>query len=172
MLRHLILAAALALSSATPVGAQDSGRSTRDVAQAAVTILQAVELLEVVQKSIVLTDQRCDSLGTGWVNFKPLGGRFVLAAGTGTDLREDTRTFGLYDQSGAYEHVLTIEEMPSHQHGYRDRHTANHPLWGDKDNDRQDDPKDHRRVTDPTGGGQPHNNMPPYLVLNFCHKQR
>lgn len=70
---------------------------------------------------------------------------------------------------GEASHVLTIEEMPSHTHIYK-RHA-----FSSSDSDPETGENiygvnnktlnAHEGTTGSTGGGQPHNNMPPYLAV-------
>ena len=116
--------------------------------------------------AIVLTGQDCAVLGPDWRRYEGMGGRFPLAAGQTIDTREETIPFTLGQNGGAYKHQLTVEEMPKHRHSYRVYHEHSRRCSGDcgarvpQSND----------STGEAGGDQPHNNMPPYLVMNFCHK--
>lgn len=124
---------------------------------------------------ILLTAKGCEeAFGDGWVAYAAIGGRFPLAAGKGTDNRDETRTFDLRPEQregGTYRHVLTEDQMPSHHHEYVTT-TGQHD--GRKVIDYGDDQRENHtyrtETTQPTGRDRPHNNMPPYLVLNFCHK--
>lgn len=119
---------------------------------------------------ILMTDRECETLGSGWRPYAKTGGRFPLAAGHSRDARGETITFELGAKGGEYRHQLSEQEMPEHAHRYRDRYNRGvRADYGD------DEPTEHHnnwwRTTESMGGNQPHNNMPPYLVLNFCHYQ-
>ena len=126
-------------------------------------------LAAIVDQSILLTDRNCTELGEGWTNYEAIGGRFPLATGQGTDTRDDTRQFELGEVSGEYFHRLTIDEMPEHTHPYKDRYISYHNR-ADHGDDRAVNWTDMDRTTDSSGRDHAHNNMPPYLALNFCHK--
>lgn len=102
--------------------------------------------------------------GGKWQRIK---GRFLLAA-------DDTYPAG--STGGEVEHTLTVEEMPKHRHssdsyqnGYPDLNamadTGNFSTWinnGQSDNNSPNSGQDGHIRTSYVGGGQPHNNMPPY----------
>ena len=121
----------------------------------------------VLANVIVLTDQDCAVLGPDWGRYEAINGRFPLAAGETEDINGERRTFALEQEGGEYSHRLTIPEMPSHTHPYRridsavNAKAANHRSEVVQANGQ----------TGTTGGDQPHNNIPPYLVVNFCHKE-
>jgi len=69
------------------------------------------------------------------------------------------------DTGGADEHQLTISEMPSHTH------TGYNKLFGTGDTEGSSGRVgDFNRTSSSTGGDQPHNNMPPFLALNYIIK--
>lgn len=86
-----------------------------------------------------------------------LRGKFVLGAGG---------SYNPGDTGGAATHTLTVDEIPSHTHS----------ISGSSDDDSGDTPKgtsptpSNTMTTAATGGGQAHNNMPPYHALAFIMK--
>lgn len=97
--------------------------------------------------------------GGTWEQLKD---RFLLAAG-------DTYSAGL--TGGEATHTLTVEEMPVHSHALSDLgidwNTGDYAYvaqW------KEDSTKRRAIRTTNTGGGESHNNMPPYLVV-YCWKR-
>ena len=93
----------------------------------------------------------------------PLGDRDQGQSDAGRVSNYDTERG---DTGGADEHQLSIAEMPSHSHSgvfigllAREDDTEG-PVT------RMSSPTN----TDPTGGDEPHNNMPPFLALNYIIK--
>lgn len=123
----------------------------------------------VLADAIVLTDQDCAVLGPDWRRYEGMSGRFPLGAGEARDDRGEGRTFTIGNRGGAYLHQLTVPEMPTHRHTYRITRIDHNKA--DNGSDRQI-PHTHlpEEGTTESGGNQPHNNMPPYHVMNFCHK--
>ena len=95
--------------------------------------------------------------GGTWTQIKDV---FVLAAG-------DTYTAGT--TGGEATHTLTVEEMPSHEHTIQQYNESgpDGPSWGTYENVNK---TYHDGTTRATGGGQAHNNMPPYVVA-YCWKR-
>ena len=107
--------------------------------------------------------------GTSWVAYSQ--GRVLVGVGTGTDNRSVSETFNMGGTGGEYSHVLEEPEMPVHDHGYSyqyfsDNNHPDKPLWG-KTYDCPDWKKREQKndKTDTAGGSQPHENMPPYIVV-------
>ena len=86
-------------------------------------------------------------------------GRFLLAAGGG---------YNAGSTGGEAEHTLTAAEAPNHSHsfGYHSGSTNSGKYiasqiglgtYGSRDG--------YAQTENNTGGGQPHNNMPPYLAV-------
>ena len=94
--------------------------------------------------------------GGEWEQIKD---RFLLACG-------DTYENG--DIDGEATHTLTVNEMPSHYHS----RTTSPQLWAERDSSQgqiisptSGQAKNVTKNTNNTGGGQAHNNMPPYLAV-------
>jgi len=117
--------------------------------------------------AILMTDRDCDVFGTAWRPYQPIGGRFFVASGQGRDDRGEVRDFPPGDEGGEYRHPLTEPEMPKHAHSYVDHHSGS--VRADYGDDEPGERKTTGRETGPAGESEPHNNMPPYLALNFCH---
>jgi len=99
-------------------------------------------------------------LGFGtWVAFG--GGRVPVGQDTG-----DTAFDTLEETGGAKTHTLSISEMPAHTHtidllGNGENESNNTPSASDNNDPNM------TATTDSTGGGQPHNNLQPYIVVKM-----
>ena len=109
--------------------------------------------------------------GSRWEPYQLGAGRFLLGADR---TRKDLT---LYKTGGHKTHTLTVPEMPTHNHNNRGelllvKVTGDGTATGSdtKNADREFSLAEGYRMIE-MGGGQPHNNMPPYLVLNFCKKK-
>lgn len=91
-------------------------------------------------------------IGGTWVRLKD---RFLLGAG-------DTYSNGA--TGGEATHTLTIDEMPSHSHNVVERWSQANGGWASFRTGTSS-VLTNGPITDATGGGQAHNNMPPYLVV-------
>lgn len=89
--------------------------------------------------------------------------RFLLAAGS---------AYNAGDTGGEVQHTLTTDEMPAHAHtvaiygsapGWNNS-SASYSNWGGQRNNSP-------ITSDSVGGGEAHNNMPPYLVV-YVWKRR
>lgn len=84
--------------------------------------------------------------------------KFLLAAG-------DIFTAG--STGGEVAHTLTIDEMPSHNHALYGSLTAKTEQISNSGNNwaQTTTAWESNNYIKATGGGQPHNNMPPYLTI-------
>ena len=98
--------------------------------------------------------------GTTWEQLKDT---FLLSSGN---------TYSIGQTGGEEKHKLTIDEMPSHKHnavstdGTPKDGIALFPFQMIVANTNIVD----RNVILPTGGDQPHNNMPPYTVRSYWER--
>lgn len=116
-----------------------------------------------------------------------LRGRFILGGGAGTGLTNRV----LNATGGAETHTLTIAQMPSHPHDIinilnqglncEGNNCGNCPTGGvcgvlnaksgnSRDCSKCARPNEIPTMTGNNGGGQPHNNMPPFYVLIYIMK--
>jgi microcystin-dependent protein len=93
-----------------------------------------------------------------------LRGRAPIGAGQGDGLTD--RVIGVVD--GEEAHQLTTNEMPSHSHGID--YLANSAGAGGGNQVRIEYTEPEPLQTRLTGGDQPHNNMQPFLVVNYIIK--
>jgi microcystin-dependent protein len=109
-----------------------------------------------------------------------LRGRVPVGTGQGPGLP----SVSLGEVSGEPTHTLIITEMPAHNHaaqaaGHSDPGTSSSPgggVWAtstSRDNMYINTPPNSPMAANTVtvgiaGGSQPHNNMQPYLVLNYC----
>jgi len=112
--------------------------------------------------------------GTAWQLVSE--GRYLAGVGTGSDKNGDQATINEGSSSdlvGEYEHLLTIEEMPSHSHDQNNRIESSRQLVDGsleitvqrgRSDDIDDGSSSRSTKTTSTGGSDPHhNNMPPYF---------
>ena len=113
----------------------------------------------------------------GWEEYTPMRG--VMPIGCDPEYRkdendaEDYRLNTLKQKGGKRSHKLSVEEMPSHRH-----ETVNDASGSDRDSkgygsaftmDTDEITHNRRNLMriEPSGGDRPHNNMPPYRVVQF-----
>ena len=99
----------------------------------------------------------------GWTAFNAAAGRVLLGSGTlGID------QYAVGNTGGEARHRLTIPEIPSHTHTYQigtgeQSRATSLPATAQNGGGRTG-------TTNATGGSQPHENRPPYLVVKYCRK--
>lgn len=100
-------------------------------------------------------------------------GRFLIGAGANAANTTDywgsyadgAENFPAGEMGGEVTHTLTVDEMPSHTHSER-LEWSNTKAWGLTGTGQGANAVvDQGSSTEATGGGKPHNNLPPYLVV-------
>lgn len=100
-------------------------------------------------------------------------GKFILAAGRYIDKNGTDRTYSVNDKDfGEYFHTLSIEEMPEHAHAIQKQvsNNAGNEIYVGSGGEKLYYSNDDSDMTLYAGGGQSHNNMPPYEVA-YCWKR-
>ena len=121
---------------------------------------------------IALWGKPASEIPAGWREYVNLRGRMPI--GLDPDYvkkSEDSQDYGLNQilkQGGERSHKLTIEEMPAHTHSIGGLPTQiNDTDRGIGHNSQFSIDDISTRPSASTGGDQPHNNMPPYRVVQF-----
>ena len=137
------------------------------------------QLLSIAQNTALFSLLGTTYGGNGTTTFAlpDLRGRVPMHQGQGSGLTN--RTMG--EMSGSESHTLISNEMPQHSHAVNvssaaanNRSPANNYLAMESQNRTSTYTSNAPNATLNTssvaiaGGGQPHNNMQPYLVINFC----
>lgn len=115
--------------------------------------------------------------------WQKIEGKFLLGSSGDYPLTVEEEGVEKRNMGGEEEHTLTVEEMPSHNHTQNQhRHKqANKYSAGTEGSSNGYTYSSNRTITDaytdyqapyinPTGGGEAHNNMPPYLVVNVWER--
>ena len=147
------------IKTQTPIPASllkwvEDAEDTRSVADVINAITQATVDAFYPVGSIYMTTATGNPAALFGGTWERIEGRFLLAAGGGYQ----PGTTG-----GEEKHTLTVNEMPRHVHGIgygANVASGNAQNPGSYGSTRTDS------ITSETGGNQPHNNMPPYLVVN------
>ena len=99
--------------------------------------------------------------------------RFLLAAGS---------EFSISSMGGEKEHTLTVDEMPSHNHTQAGHSHSMGDLWSTGSGSDEAYTMSRKRKTkirntstrqpeiSTVGGGDPHNNMPPYIAVGIWRR--
>ena len=99
--------------------------------------------------------------GSTTFNLPDLQGRTIIGSGSGSGLTSRT----LADNGGAEEHTLTVDEMPAHTHSTAADSSIDRAGGGGTCAE-----YNASAVTGSTGGDGAHNNMQPFLVMNYMIK--
>jgi microcystin-dependent protein len=149
-----------------------------------------LSVLSVPSGTILMTENDCGSIGTGWMDYAAADGRFPVGDGSSTDANGKVMQFefGQSDEVGEYEHALTESEIPSHSHlllGGTEgtivpTGESTLAIWG-----RESDYEYNYRLeainavgalptlgrSSVVGQNDPHNNLPPFFVVRYCIKR-
>ena len=119
--------------------------------------------LDTVDKVIELYDGEWEPFGAGQV---------LVGAGTipSTKEGEENRVFTAGNTGGEYEHTLTVDEMPAHTHSEHGRSGYTYDGGDYFNNTSGVRGYSWGNTTGSAGGGKPHNNMQPYVVVYMCHR--
>jgi microcystin-dependent protein len=130
------------------------------------------QLLDIAQNTALFSLLGTTYGGDGRTNFglPNLKGRAPMHAGNGPGLT--SRRLG--DKSGSETVTLSDAQMPAHNHAFQADEedidgtgpVGNYLATGNQNYDGSANTT-MADVLPPVGGGQPHNNLQPYLVLNF-----
>lgn len=115
----------------------------------------------------------------GWERYVEASGRSIIGTGLGDGLTNRQ----LLEQGGEENHTLTISEMPAHRHRMAMNETRftgqaqNNFLGGSStveyglgEDGNGHSHGEYPNIVGTTGGGIPHNNMPPFIALTYCKK--
>ncbi|MEO0820616.1 MAG: hypothetical protein AAF074_09355 [Pseudomonadota bacterium] len=116
---------------------------------------------------IVASVRPCPDIGREWRSYDNAGGRFLIGVGASTDTRKETKAFKFEETNGAYQHLLTVKEMPKHDH---DGIFGGDGGKAGMNNEYAYHSSGYRKIRS-EGGGEPHNNMPPYVAVYFCKRE-
>ena len=106
--------------------------------------------------------------GDGFTTFNLPDLRGRVGVGKSSDTEFDT----LGETGGEKTHTLTVEEMPEHNHKFNRTADAHNLVYQNGDTPFNDGTGESASAgtTTNTGGGQPHNNLQPYIVTNYIIK--
>ena len=160
---------------------QDLGKNKTDNTETK-KLLERIEKLEKQKQAVpiglvAIWGKPENEIPEGWEEYVPMRG--VMPIGHDPEYRrdendaEDYRLNALKHRSGKRSHKLTEAEMPSHSHKYKYSTTSQ-----DVNNEGAEENggragwmlnlnKMSETYSSSVGGSQPHNNMPPYRVVQF-----
>lgn len=130
----------------------------------------------IILSGAVVAFDHTDGCPEGWDEFKDGAGRFIVGVGRHKENDDEGKPIKELDyraKEGKRQHKLTVQEMPKHDHtlvwgqgrGRPGQVTGSNIVPGPLNI------IDLRQNTGEQGGGQPHNIMPPYIVLHLCKKK-
>ena len=119
----------------------------------------------VVAFDLPISGDRPEGCPKGWSAMRDLDGRVILGAGLARNQK-----YGYRDIGGEEEVTLSLPQMPKHQHLLPVAQNEPNEEWAFRADGEGNWTGVHHRISDFSGGDEPHNNMPPYIALYFCKK--
>lgn len=135
--------------------AAESAAAAEEAAQSVPSVLNILKAVYPVGAFYISATATSPRTVFGFGTWTQIKDRFILAAGD---------TYPAASSGGEASHTLTINEMPTHNHQVKmcdDVGPYDSPVRGGGTNEGW--ATTNRTIAD-TGGGEPHNNMPPYLA--------
>lgn len=138
-------------------------------------LIKRIEILEKQKQAIpvgliAIWGKPANQIPEGWREYTDLRGRMPVGLDPyyhkTNDDAQDYQLNSLLKQGGERSHKLTEAEMPSHSHKLYYRETQDDAGNG-SDGSELSTGTSHSTDVTKTGGDQPHNNMPPYHVVQF-----
>ena len=138
-------------------------------------LIKRIEILEKQKQAIpvgliAIWGKPANQIPEGWREYTDLRGRMPVGLDPyyhkTDDDAQDYQLNSLLMQGGKRSHKLTEAEMPSHSHKLYYRETQDDAGNG-SDGREFSTGTSHSTDVTKTGGDQPHNNMPPYHVVQF-----
>lgn len=133
----------------------------------------------------VVAFDRDDGCPPGWSEYRDADGRFIVGTGRHSvhdRYGDEVAEFESGEVGGERTHRLSVDEMPSHEHDVWVRDSPN-PMGVAKWNAgngynlnflSDDGPSENgwgsTLYAAGVGGSQAHNNMPPWVALNYCRR--
>ncbi|MER9964968.1 hypothetical protein NKJ72_29420 [Mesorhizobium sp. M0045] len=167
----IIIAGVAALGGYRLAAGQDQPTCTTvlDCAQKAMEAsFQAKTAIRIAVPKGAVMAFNLESCPDGWQLFQPLVGRFALGAGADVTRRLTDRKFG--DSGGEEQHTLTVAESPQQEveiAGVANQSSVDRYNAGGRNYWVITRGSEKFRTN---GGGQPHNNMPPFHSLTYCER--
>lgn len=151
------------------------GQSVSESAQLAADAAKRAEAaLEMAVPAGAVMAFDLEACPKGWTQFQDAAGRVIVGAGSGNRDQNDKRLTdrAIGQTGGAETHKLTVKEIPSHTHTYKDRYFKIVGGRGIGGTGRRGDPSAPSGdfSTGAAGSSEAHNNMQPYLVLIYCRR--
>ena len=134
--------------------------------------------------AVVAFDQS-EGCPKGWAPFDDSRGRFIIGASKSGEIGKDENGEALTHREfrksgGTEEHTLSDQQIPPHKHQI-DTFKWGFDINGNTHPERRIDVDDgpaykgiegKLTTTSSKGSGKPHNNMPPYIALYYCKRDK